>query len=129
VGRFSETEGHGGSVLLHVRDPFLALQNALRLTRETVVVTEILWRRLAVMGRLVRPSMAFRPDIRTGQPRETWWTLTPDVIKAFIGVLGFEDSEVRYHIQTAGGRRERLFTVIGRRTHGGLEVDPHRKRS
>jgi hypothetical protein len=93
------------------------------------VVTEILWRRLAVMGRLVRPSMAFRPDIRTGQPRETWWTLTPDVIKAFIGVLGFEDSEVRYHVQTAGGRRERLFTVIGRRTHGGLEVDPRRKRS
>jgi len=109
-----------GSVLLHVRDPFLALQNALRLTRETVVVTELLWRRLAVVGRLVRPSMAFRPDLRTGQPRETWWTLTPDVIKAFIGVLGFEDSEVRYHVQTAGGRRERLFTVIGRRTHGSL---------
>ena len=44
--------------------------------------------------------------------------MTPDVIKAFIGVLGFEDSEVRYHVQVAGGRRERLFTVIGRRTHG-----------
>ena len=42
------------------------------------------------------------------------------MIEAFIGVLGFEDSEVRYHVQTAGGRRERLFTVIGRRTHGSL---------
>jgi hypothetical protein len=30
-----------GSILLHLRDPFLALHNALRLTEETVVVTEI----------------------------------------------------------------------------------------
>ena len=101
-----------------MRDPFLALQNALRLTRETVVVTELLWRRLAVLGRLVRPSMAIRPDIRTGQPRGTWWTSTPDVIKAFISMLGFEDSEVRYHVQVAGGLRARLFTVIGRRIQG-----------
>ncbi len=109
-----------GSVLLHVRDPFLALQNALRLTRETVVVTEPLWRRLALVGRLVRPPLAFRPDPRTAEPRETWWTLTPDVVKAFIGVLGFEDAQVRYHVQTAGGRRQRMFTVVGRRTHGSL---------
>ena len=31
-----------GSVLLHVRDPFLALQNILRLTKETVIITDIL---------------------------------------------------------------------------------------
>lgn len=109
-----------GSVLLHVRDPFLALQNALRLTRETVIVTEPLWRRLALVGRLVRPPPAFRPDPRTAEPRDTWWTLTPDVVKAFIGVLGFEDAQVRYHVQTAGGRRQRMFTVVGRRTHGSL---------
>jgi SAM-dependent methyltransferase len=109
-----------GSVLLHVRDPFLALQNALRLTRETVVVTEPLWRRLALLGRLGPPSLAFRPDARTGLPRETWWTLTPDAVRAFIAVLGFEDAEVRYHVQRAGGRPQRMFTVVGRRTHGSL---------
>src|SRR5271163_483658 len=31
-----------GSILLHVRDPFHALWNACRLTRETVIVTDIL---------------------------------------------------------------------------------------
>jgi hypothetical protein len=31
-----------GSILLHLRDPFLALQKALRLTRETVIVTDML---------------------------------------------------------------------------------------
>jgi hypothetical protein len=43
-----------GSILLHLRDPFLALANALRLTRETVVVTDCLhnlpWED-ALMGR------------------------------------------------------------------------------
>jgi hypothetical protein len=31
-----------GSILLHLRDPFLALANALRLTRETAIVTDCL---------------------------------------------------------------------------------------
>jgi SAM-dependent methyltransferase len=31
-----------GSCLLHFRDPFLALQNGLRLTKETVIVTDVL---------------------------------------------------------------------------------------
>jgi SAM-dependent methyltransferase len=31
-----------GCVLLHLRDPFLALANALRLTRETVIITEMM---------------------------------------------------------------------------------------
>lgn len=32
-----------GSILLHLRDPFLALHNALRLTGEKVVITDCLW--------------------------------------------------------------------------------------
>ena len=39
-----------GCILLHLRDPFLALQNALRLTRETVVITE--QRQMSWMRRL-----------------------------------------------------------------------------
>lgn len=31
-----------GSILLHLRDPFLALANAARLTRETIIVTDLL---------------------------------------------------------------------------------------
>lgn len=33
-----------GSILLHLRDPFLALASALRMVRETVIVTEPYWR-------------------------------------------------------------------------------------
>ena len=116
------------SILLHVRDPFLALQNALRLTKETVVVTdaaEIFGLSLPniatrVARRFVRPKMTFLPDPKSMAPKETWWRLTPDVIQRFIAVLGFERSEVTYHYQMyrRGAIRVplRQFTVVGHRT-------------
>ena len=33
-----------------------------------------------------------------------------------LGVLGFEDATVRYHVQRFAGKRKPLFTVVGRRT-------------
>ena len=49
-----------GAVLLHVRDPFLALQRALRLTRETVIVTDVLSRQFVLAATVldrIRPSL------------------------------------------------------------------------
>ncbi len=126
-----------GCVLLHLRDPFLALQSALRLTRETVIVTELLpwWQRQitgsvvgprtmerverlweGTLGRFSPPHQAFLPDYRRGLPNETWWVLGPRVLKAFLGVLGFEDTHVSYHWQRTSGKRQMLCTVVGRRT-------------
>src|SRR5262249_13627516 len=56
-----------GSILLHLRDPFLALYNALRLTRSTVIVTDLLSRRdnyQSLFGLLRRPAQTFVPDFR-----------------------------------------------------------------
>jgi hypothetical protein len=109
-----------GSILLHLRDPFLALWNALRLTRETVIVTELLVRRdmfpLNVLDAFQRPAMRFYPDPKTGRPYETWWSLSPALVQRFIGVLGFEASTVTYHRQLCQGRPVKLYTVVGRRT-------------
>jgi SAM-dependent methyltransferase len=118
------------SILLHVRDPFRALQKALSLTRETVIVTEsagiaslpfglrsykrLLPRKLAV------PSMKFLPDWRTTEPRETWWRLSPEIVERFVGTLGFERTTVTYHYQRY--RRGKMilrlpqFTVVGHRS-------------
>jgi hypothetical protein len=63
-----------GSILLHLRDPFLALANALRLTRETVIVTECLhdlpWED-ALMGRPA--SVAPRSRLERAAGRITRW--------------------------------------------------------
>lgn len=107
-----------GSVLLHVRDPFLALQNALRLTRETVIVTDVPLTDMHDM-----PHMYFQPRFKETQPRETWWNLTPGLIESFIGVLGFEEAEVKHHYQKYKGRESPLYTVIGHRTRA-IQVTP-----
>ena len=175
-----------GSILLHLRDPFLALQKALRLTRETVIITDLLepdmadsasehepgsrqeeagclqpsavpqrsgsLRRLAKYvatrtpvlqevladrSRLRRerdelllahrrspqlprpePQLKFLPDWRTSQPRETWWHLSPDIVKRYVGILGFESTEVTYHTQKHSLGKRSLFTVVGHRTAG-----------
>lgn len=110
-----------GSILLHVRDPFGALLNAARLTRERIVVTE------PVPAKAEGSAMHFQPDYRVRNPIETWWSLPPPLIAEFLGVLGFEESRVSYHKQRRNdgaqndgaqndGAENDLYTVVGERT-------------
>jgi hypothetical protein len=109
-----------GNVLRHLRDPFLALERALRLTTETVIVVEnpsLRYSLPQMAASLLKPSLAFLPDFKRTQPRESWWHFTPAAIKQMIGVLGFEDVKVDYHTSSRfDGKRKPLFTVVGRRT-------------
>lgn len=116
-----------GAVLLHFRDPFLALQKGLRLTREMVVITEMLhyWHNLplTLFTELLErfglrlPLVFFSPDFRKHKAYN-WWLLTPQAVKAFIGVLGFEETRVKYHCGARyQGRRRLMYTVVGRRTN------------
>ena len=115
-----------GAILLHISNPFLALARNLDLTRETAVVTEALGLlrlpkplrqfRSLLPHQLRRPIMRFFPDWEAGTGEDGWWRLTPEVVQAFLGVLGFEESEVSTHFQLHKGSRKRLFTVVGHRT-------------
>lgn len=134
-----------GCVLLHLRDPFLALQNALRLTREKVIITEAMATEVQKQKRVAKylekipekrnlliqflpeseivradwPVMQFSPDFRRRRPDDayTWWLLTPETVRQFIGVLGFEKSETIFHSKAlAYGRRRLLYTIVGYRT-------------
>jgi hypothetical protein len=119
------------SILLHVRDPFRALEKALSLTRETIIVTEPAaffrlpsylrsYRRLLPSKLVAGPAMEFLPDWRVGEPNETWWRLSPEIVQRFIGTLGFEKSTVTHHSQLYHRGRMKLrlpqFTVVGHRT-------------
>lgn len=122
-----------GAVLLHVRDPFRALEKGLRLTRETVIVTEAtphwmdhlrrIWKKPAAplffnrAGTLFWWSdMTFLPDYRRCELSETWWLLHPRVIRKFLGVLGFEETTLSFHFQKYKGQRVLCYTIVGRRT-------------
>lgn len=120
-----------GAILLHLRDPFRALESALRLTRETVVVTEVHPEQPAgwALGSTVPPRSAqpahpgalfFLPDPQTTDPLEgtRWWSLPPDAICRFLGVLGFGRTVVTEHEPLFMGKKARLYTVVGTRTRG-----------
>lgn len=136
------------SILLHLRDPFLALQSALRLVRETVIVTDLapkyalvslsspsrgsIRRLAALVKRYIFhehtdsaehrvPYMEFLPNFRTLAHKDAWWSLSPEIIVNFLGVLGFEETRVTYHLQKLYGREHRLFTVVGNRTR---DIEP-----
>lgn len=110
-----------GSVLLHLRDPFLALQRALRHTRETVVVTDL----APESGPAGAAHALFIPDPTICEPFDTWWRLSPELVQRMLAVLGFEDSKVSLAEHRHQGRGVELFTVVARRTVD-MESSTHR---
>ncbi|MCL4262179.1 MAG: methyltransferase domain-containing protein [Anaerolineae bacterium] len=112
-----------GAILLHLRDPFHALASALRLTRQTVIITEPLWSRghlfrFSLMRGRYSPVAIFVPQAKRAQPPTTWWWYSPAIIQQFISVLGFEESKVSYHSQMNTELKTMFpyFTVVGQRT-------------
>ena len=104
-----------GSLLLHLRDPFLALQRVTDLGCRTLVISEVCrepriglpWRR--------RPTLRFLPNAALRGPTETWWAFTPELLRAFLEVLGYGRVEHSYNHQLVNGVRMRVMTVVGRR--------------
>ena len=123
-----------GAILLHLRDPFLALQNGLRLTKETVIISEPVWnwvnflRYLLPAGRF-GDLMLFVPDAELCEPSTTWWHIAPSAIRRFIAVLGFENSRVTYHFQQheETSKRVPFYTIVGRRTVPMPELTTNRR--
>lgn len=123
-----------GSVLLHLRDPFLSLQRGTALARETVIITDVLPRprvvnnlpaRLRFLARYLQPTtipIEFLPDPNTAQPLDTWWNLSPELIVRMIGVLGFGRANISHHTQSYQGHPARLYTVVGHRTKPAPQI-------
>ncbi len=111
-------------VLLHLRDPFLALQNILNLTKDKVIITETFYPHFLsgfvteLMAKIgIRfPICTFIPKLRRPE-MGTWWWLAPEAIRQFLSVLGFTSHRTTYHYRARHrGRRQLLYTVVGERT-------------
>jgi hypothetical protein len=108
-----------GAILLHLRDPFLALQNATALEPETIVVTEMARPRWA-LSFLERParrrSPLFLPNASRGAPVDAWWSFTPEAVSNMLAILGYRTDRVVRHSQLYKRRETPMFTVVARRT-------------
>lgn len=117
-----------GSILLHLRDPFLALQMGAKHTNNSIIVTDcvatmsikyyIAGKLMGLMGRATGLHCpVFIPNRKHPEYDGTWWQLTPGLIAEMLKILGFPYTRVTYHMQ----RHEHtwmkypLFTVTAER--------------
>ncbi|MNT57675.1 hypothetical protein D3C72_1950620 [compost metagenome] len=116
-------------MLLHLRDPFLALQRVAAVTRETLVVTELVPFRdrpgwtgqeteipAAMLADPWGPEMLFQPSSAERDVFGTWWNMTPACVRQMLGVLGFEAERTTFHLQRHLGHYAHAFhTTVARR--------------
>lgn len=103
-----------GSILLHLRDPLLALTQFARRTRETMVITDT----LEDLGILTdHPVMMLRASVNNSSNMGTWWSPTPSLLKAFLSVLGFTRFDYTTHkarfVQSNADAN--MYTLVARR--------------
>lgn len=131
LGQFDIATFH--AVLLHVQNPYLALQQILSRTRESVIITELVpWDQMPqaiqegfsalpgcdspppcgqavsteIAARILDqpPAMFFCPRAAAGAPKETWWHFTPAVLREFIAIAGFVTESIVFHYQVHDSR-------------------------
>jgi SAM-dependent methyltransferase len=126
-----------GSILCHLRDPMLALHNAARLARETMIVADTIARRSVFpwllskflghgKGLFFRPRLNLVPRFEKGRVWGVWWDVSPEIVRQFLGFLGFEDTRLHYHYQSFEGSPRLLFTVVARRTKDTPPLEMYR---
>lgn len=103
-----------GSILLHLRDPFLALENGARLATEAMIVADVSpWGRLASR---FRKTPRFMPSHR--KPNgiiDGWYRLPPLLVQEYLAILGFPNATVRWRRFRYGARDIPIYTIIARR--------------
>tara|TARA_B100000959_G_C14851345_1_gene570243 strand:+ start:111 stop:887 length:777 start_codon:yes stop_codon:yes gene_type:complete len=109
-----------GSILLHLRDPFLALQKASSFTKKTIIITDIVskYKGKILLGVEAIPSMKmmrFIPNASKMEPFETWWEMSPKLISEFLKILGFNQIKTSYHYQTYLNKKVKLYTIVANR--------------
>jgi SAM-dependent methyltransferase len=114
-----------GSILLHLRDPFLALQKIANLVSDTIIVTDVLPGQRNFIESIIPKfpylrryrQVKFLPDASRAKPLETWWNLSPHLVCEILKVLGFPHVEISYHRQLGRKNKvKKMFTVTGKRT-------------
>ncbi len=116
------------SVLVHTRDPYLALIRMCSHVKEKIIITELggytdrpslknviprLFRKLFFKKRT--PQMIFLPKF--GKIASSWWKFNPEIIIKMLELLGFGKTTVNYHYYLdKEGKKVFQFSVVGERT-------------
>ena len=103
-----------GCMLLHLRDPLLALSLFAPLAKEKLIITEM---HEEIGAYKEAPVMFLRPNINDVGNRGTWWYMTPTLLRRYLEILGFRTFEFTTHkARSVGdGADVNLFTLVATR--------------
>jgi SAM-dependent methyltransferase len=105
-----------GMVLPHLREPFYALAQTARLSRDAVIITQPAPKDQA-------PIAAFIPNVRMNPSEsssyDAWWVFSEGCFREMLQVLGFEIESMTRHLHMCTSRDpatpEECLTVVARR--------------
>ncbi len=118
------------SVILHLQNPFLGIQNMLRHTKEKAIITDMgSYKQIKSFRNIIRnlkqlislrprlPVIEFYPKVKNEyHDIMTWWKISPEFIVNVASIFGFETSSINYHVQYFNGHPLDMFTVVCERT-------------
>jgi len=105
------------TVLLHLQNPFLGIQNMLRHTKEKAIITEMGNYKQLISPPPRLPVIELYPKVNNKyHDIMTWWNISPEFIVNTASILGFEKSSINYHVQYFNGHPKDMFTVVCERT-------------
>jgi SAM-dependent methyltransferase len=106
-----------GMVLPHLRDPFHALAQTSRLTRDAVIVTQQAPPDPRAIAFFI-PNAQMKPDDM--ESYRAWWVFSEGCFREMLGILGFEIESMTRQSHMCSGRDpagpEECLTVVGRRS-------------
>jgi 2-polyprenyl-3-methyl-5-hydroxy-6-metoxy-1,4-benzoquinol methylase len=110
------------NILLHLRDPFLAMQKAASLAEEYLIITELakpfsLWDEPVIEAAEGQNFCQFLPKHAKQEPWDTWWYLPENTLIEMLKILGFDAIEVRHFWpKFRDGNRYEFTSIVGKRS-------------
>jgi hypothetical protein len=105
-----------GMILPHLREPFYALAQTARLSREAVIITQQASKDPGPVSHFI-PNVRMNPD--NFEPYNAWWVFSEECFREMLQVLGFEieSSRRQEHMCTARNPPgpEECLTIVARR--------------
>lgn len=102
-----------GAILLHLRDPFLALHRIAQVTTKQLVISDLLnpYFRERSKG---MPDLEFLPDAQKVHIH-AWWRLSPGAIAAMLKTVGFRVTSEALHSYKFQGQAVDMQTLVAER--------------
>jgi len=104
------------AILLHLRDPLRALENALQFTDDTILIADLMPFTLSEKE-TAQPLAVFMPSAGRVPPHGgvTWWHISPELYRRYLNLRGFDVvSESQDSFQHCS-RAYPMFQLIARR--------------